>query len=89
MIKWIANINEKIFKLQLSILIYIKYSFSIVPGSSTSGGSSTLREACDGATEQQQAEQQATTGISFPSNSRNYSQISNIYILNGATASLS
>ncbi|XP_026300000.1 protein unc-80 homolog isoform X11 [Apis mellifera] len=31
-------------------------------GSSTSGGSSTLREACDGATEQQQAEQQATTG---------------------------
>lgn len=31
-------------------------------GSSTSGGSSTLREACDGATEQQQAEQQAPTG---------------------------
>ncbi|XP_061939239.1 protein unc-80 homolog isoform X15 [Apis cerana] len=30
-------------------------------GSSTSGGSSTLREACDGATEQQQAEQQAPT----------------------------
>ncbi|XP_026299994.1 protein unc-80 homolog isoform X5 [Apis mellifera] len=36
-------------------------------GSSTSGGSSTLREACDGATEQQQAEQQATTDRSQPS----------------------
>ncbi|XP_061939228.1 protein unc-80 homolog isoform X3 [Apis cerana] len=36
-------------------------------GSSTSGGSSTLREACDGATEQQQAEQQAPTDRSQPS----------------------
>ncbi|XP_043793963.1 protein unc-80 homolog isoform X2 [Apis laboriosa] len=35
-------------------------------GSSTSGGSSTLREACDGATEQQ-AEQQAPTDRSQPS----------------------